>query len=117
MNEHHSAILLLARTGLELWSSQLIGGAPPSTRARFERMRNPRVGDLVVEITTSGYWIKDRDGCDPPRVLQAIGYFDHMEDSGEEGRLYVIKLLHNRKMFRWSNASFVTIMPVEGWKV
>jgi len=122
-------IKMLAIVGLELWDSHLIGNAPPSHTKRWQRMRSPQPGDLVVETSTSGLW---RRGASHPKVETVIGIlkkiiqepFPHEEpwDEESEGQpepleeCFYINLLHDGSESRWTNASFVTILPVEGWR-
>jgi hypothetical protein len=135
---------MLAVVGLELWHAHLIGGAPPSHTRRYNRMKELQPGDLVIETSTSGWWRKSGQPHPGPyeylKVENAIGFLDritrepfpHEEgddlwDEAAEGRpepleevFYIRRLDGEYKgdeaIFRWTNASFVTILPKEGWK-
>jgi hypothetical protein len=126
---------MLAIVGLEFWNSHLIGNAPPSHTRRWERMRNPRPGDLVIEISTSGLWrhgSKYRSPSGPVKMEIVIGVLkkitnepfplDEPWDEDAEGRsepleeCVYINALHDSSEHRWTNANFVTILPVEGWR-
>lgn len=92
----------------------------------------------MIETSTAGWW---RQGDKPHpgpydylKVDNAIGFLDKItrepypreEDEPpwneeEEGMpepletVYYIKKLYDGEVFRWTNARFVTILPVEGW--
>ena len=133
-----SVIRMLAKVGHELYMSQLIGNGPPSMQRRWHRMENPQPGDLVIETSTGGWWRREKT---PPGdksyivaenacgILEKITQepFPRAEgeppwDEKEEGRpeplekVYYIRRLHDdREPFRWTNASFMTILPAGGW--
>ena len=132
-------IRMLAQVGYEFYRSHLIGGAPPSHTKRYQRMNDIRIGDLVIELSTAGWWMKgDKPHPGPYEYLvveNAIGIVDkiaqepypHAEgdmpwNTEEEGpepqeRVVYLKLLHNGVVFRWTNARFATILPIEGWEL
>ena len=130
---------MLAVVGLELYNSHLIGNAPPSHTRRWKRMEAVQPGDLVIELSTSGWWRKSDQPHPGPyeylKVENAIGFLEkvaeelypHQEgdepwDEIAEGRpepketVYYIRRLNGEGAFRWTNARFATILPVEGWK-
>lgn len=100
------------------WSSQLISG-PEATHQRFQFLKNPRVGDLVMETTTM--FMPDRDqyriGHLVSDQMEPYGDDDWWEQNKEdyEGkrpteRVYVIKCLLTGKPFRWTNASMIRVV-------
>lgn len=46
--------LLLATATMEIWDSCLVGNPAPAVQRRYELMKNPRPGDLVLEISSCG---------------------------------------------------------------
>jgi hypothetical protein len=52
-------IRMLAQVGYEFYRSHLIGGAPTSHTKRFQRMQDVQVGDLAIELSTAGWWMRD----------------------------------------------------------
>jgi len=124
-------IRLLGTVGYELWKSQLIGGGGDATMQRFERMRNPQVGDLVIEISTSGFWIaRTQPPSKYPHITaaNAVGYLDRIvwepvspwddtdEPAPKEKIYYLRKIDGTGSIFRWVNAQCVAILPIEGWR-
>lgn len=126
-------IRMLARVGYELYSSHIVGVSCGSLDRRIRRMQNPQVGDIVVETSTSGFWrLPGRQA--PFEYIQAenaVGvlekvtreFYDKDEDWDEERegmprptqKVWYLKLLDDGRIFRWTNADCVTILPVEGW--
>ncbi len=85
----------LAVVGRALWSSVLIGGAPPATLAMRERMSHPRPGDLVLEISPF------RREFDPDSIGTLLRV---------EGDRYVIEPLHAPGTEQgWRNAEFIAL--------
>ena len=130
---------MLALVGYEFYKSHLIGGAPPAHTARWKRMESLQVGDLVIEMSTAGFWLHGDEPSGGPyaylKVENAIGFLERITeepfprqegeppwDEEEEGQpepletVFYIKLLHDGSTFRWTNARFVTILPVEKWE-
>jgi hypothetical protein len=120
----------LAKIGYELYCSTLIGGGLESTHQRFLRMQDNRINDLVIELSTAGWWLKGDQPHPGPysylKVENAIGFLEKIEnepvvpwDDEEEPapleKVFYLKLLHDDSIFRWTNARFATILPVEGW--
>jgi hypothetical protein len=68
-------IRTLGLVGHELWCAQLIGTDAPSHQKRFDRMKNPQVGDLVMEISTFYFWAKRKDYPRYPHIdaINAVG--------------------------------------------
>lgn len=131
-------IQMLAKIGYELYAAHLVGNSCPRNTKRWKRMEKPLPGDLVIEVSTSGWWRKgDRPHPGPYEYLiaeNATGVLDKITQEpypGEEDEppwneteeggpepletVYYIKRLHTDDPFRWTNARFVTILPVEGW--
>jgi hypothetical protein len=135
--EECSHLLMLAAVGYELYRSNLIGNAPPSSRERFQRMTNPQPGDLVIEVSTSGYWLHPSYSLGPYEYLKVenvIGILEkitrepYLREYGEptwnekeEGKpepledVIYLRLLASGDTFTWRNAQIVTILPKDGW--
>lgn len=107
------------------YSNTLVGTASPRVHELNDRIRDVRIGDLVIEHTT----------CLMPSrpALDAVGYLlrdvwepvkfsdpDFVWDEKEEGqphpkeRIFYIRTLDGRE-FRWENASLISA-PTE-WKM
>lgn len=116
---------LIAMAGYAAWCATLIGNAPPSTKALYDRMRAPQPGDLVVETSTlhrtpwdpgavgrllrtameprwtRERWIADGGDADEPIRTEQIWYVAPFVPT-QDGRDEV----------RWWNASFIAIPDV-----
>jgi hypothetical protein len=111
-------IKLLIASAYSNWSSQLISG-PEATHQRFFFLKQPHVGDLVME--TSTMFLSDRDQY---RIGHLIS--DEMEPYGDDAwweankedyedkrpmeRVYTIKCLLTGAPFRWTNASIIRVV-------
>lgn len=113
-------VRLLMVNAYNTYRATLISG-PKFTRELFEELSKPKVGDLVMEITTFGMEEKDH--------LQGIGrligvgyapYFNNRKEAREAGyldeepmperKVWDIKLeFDDGRVFRWENASFIKI--------
>jgi len=96
------------------WSNTLIGTDAKSVRDTFDRMKNPVVGDWVIEASTI-YGGRNHDSSD----LDGVGILEQMDqervdmewDEAEDGphpteQIAYIRTLDGR-LFRWSNASIL----------
>ena len=136
ISEASIEVLTLAKIGYELYHAALNGACMATSTIggnairRWERMQAPVPGDLVIELSTSGWWLRaDQPHPGPYAYLKAenaIGYLDKIarepvqpwDDTEEPApleKVYYLKLLHDGSTFKWGNASFATILPVEGW--
>ena len=91
----------IAHVGWALWRTALIGGGPTLVEL-FDRMRTPRVGDLVVERT----WM--RRAVDP----DGVGYLRDTSASVVDplDRTFVIEPLHRPgHRVTWRNAEFFAL--------
>ena len=123
----HELAWLIAHSGYLAYRATLIGNAPPSTRLLFERMRNPRPGDLVLETTTY-----HREPWDPG----GLGYLDRIvfepmctedEWDDEDGPYascptdkvwYVrpfVPTADGKTEVRWHNADFIALPDGPRW--
>jgi hypothetical protein len=122
-----SAIRLLGITGYELWKSHLVGNNCPSNQRRYLRMQAVARGDLVMETSSTPRWIAGVNRTAWHEPENCIGYFLRKAqeavpnwDEAEEREpaptetVWYIQALDGREL-RWTNANFVTIVPVEGW--
>lgn len=130
MIDERGLTTLLAALGYEFYKAHLIGGAPPNTEERLKRMEAIRANDLVME-TTSGAWMFGRNGNYRTKPESAVGLlhkvtqepvpFDEPWDEKSEGRphpteeVVYIRPLDGGQIIRWTNAHFITIIPIEGW--
>lgn len=92
---------LIARLAHETWQAVLVGNQAPNVKARYQRMSNPRVDDLVVE--RSAWLQKSRATVD--YVTKAVGYLVAMTDAA----CYVQYGPEPADICRWQNADFVAI--------
>lgn len=126
-------ITFLDAVGYEFYRSQLVGNQCESMRTRWQRMQNPQPGDLVLE--TSSCPMRLRGGKMPPHVasVTGIGILERTArepiavdewDEAEDGpkpteEVFYIRRLDNEtidspwgnNVFRWTNASFVVLIP------
>jgi len=87
---------IIAARSYVAWRNTLSGSQSTDQKRYFERMNNPEVGDLVLEITNFKAPSIDRIG----RLLE-IG-------PDKFGLAYVIETFDGRE-FRWSNSDFIVI--------
>ena len=96
---------LLAIIGRELHRATLIGNAPPVIASLRERMRNPRPGDLVLEISRLGGMMPGR--FDPDSIGRLLRI---------EGDRWVVEPLHAPGTEQgWQNAEFVALPDHYRW--
>jgi hypothetical protein len=92
---------LLYYAGRALWEAVLIGEPPPATVCMLQRMRNPRPGDLVIEISSFARTF------DPDSVGRLIR-IEHPDDL--DRRRHVTAPLHRPDEEQgWRNAEFVAL--------
>ncbi len=104
------------------WSNTLIGNAPPAIHAQFERMKDPQVGDVVLE--TSTIWKASRYTNDTPSQFPGLGVLlrtadepypidpdEYADDEPvpTEKVWYVRPLDGSVPEYRWTNASFIRV--------
>jgi len=110
---------LLAINAYVAYRNTLIGNPSTATKRYYERVSNPKPGDLVLEITNRGARVIDRIGRllsvgvenPPPEEVSEDDY-----DEAEWGRpwppyqerTWRIETLDGRE-FRWWNANFIVI--------
>lgn len=96
-------VKLLAQSAYNLWNATLYN-APPETMINrvFHRIREVRVGDLVLETTT--YYPTLRE----PSIGRLVA-IDHHRDH----EIFVVKMvLDDDRIERWDNARFITIPEI-----
>lgn len=122
---------MLATAGYRLYQSSLCC-ATPFLNEQWKRMGNSVPGDVVIEVSTGGWF--SRPKTPSSQYLDAsthVGILDRITeepypseepwDEAVEGRsepkerVFYIKSISDGEEFRWVNASFITIIPVEGW--
>lgn len=111
--------LAIANAAYNAYSHTLVGRAPPSVLALHDRLKDIRIGDIVVEITalhTPGRSALNAVG-NLLRVTQEPVVFDDKSfvwDDEAEGRPHprelctYIQTLDGRE-YRWTNANFISV--------
>lgn len=101
---------LLAVAGYELYRHVVLTGRPTlATSMLAERMRSPRPGDLVLEVSTLAGIRPDR--WDPDR----IGRLVRVEGS-DPGDRWVVEPLHDPGRGQgWQNATFIALPDRYKW--
>lgn len=94
---------LLERTVYNLWMA-VLGNHSERGKSMFERMRNPVVGDMVMELTTLNREKSGRDG---------IGKLLEVKAGGLITKEWLIET-PSGKQVRWTNADFIAI-PEFDW--
>lgn len=120
-------LYMLATTGYELWRSHVVGNQCPANHGRYERMKEPKIDDLVLETSSTPRIIRGFQ-TDWHKPEHCLGYFvrktyepvpDWNEiEQGEPAPkelVWYIRAFDGREL-RWVNANFITIVPAEGWK-
>ncbi|MEU8260154.1 hypothetical protein AB0C02_05975 [Micromonospora sp. NPDC048999] len=104
---------LIAVLGNELWCSTLTPNAPRLTVELRERMKRPRVGDLVVEFSAG-----QRGDADGVGWLRGIEFADGQggDNVNIDGRRVVDSWMIEPidkpgQTIRWTNATFFAIPP------
>ena len=117
---------LLITNAYCVWSSQLIGADIPSVHQRFEMIKNPRPGDLVMEVSTIGFREHDRirigylvkvvrEKCPVPDGMTDAEYRGEFEPDEElpTETVHYIRLLvdgADGAECRWTNARFIRVV-------
>lgn len=106
-------------TAYNLYLMTLVGNPAPVVEATGKWMRDPRLGDLVME--TSTIWNAERDAERFGRLvrvsLDPVWTPEEWAASGEDAstpipthRVWYVALPDGRE-YRWHNASFIAIPP------
>jgi len=116
---HNELVKLLKGTAYNLWSATLCAG-PQSINDLFNELRDPKLGDLVMETTT--FRISNRDPLEGIGRLisitrEPIYTQKEWEEAGAEDgepipteKIYTIALVFDDgREFRWKNASFIKV--------
>jgi hypothetical protein len=91
---------LINNVGRALWESVLVGDPAPAVAELRNRMKRPRPGDLVIEVTMLGRFDPDSVG----RLLRVEG-----DNPGLPDR-YVVEPLHRPGEEQgWRNAQFIAL--------
>ena len=102
---------LIAVLGNELWTSTLVPNAPRPTVYLHERMKRPRIGDLVVEFSAGHR--RDPDGVGWLRGIEFADGLggDHVNIDGRRiVDAWMIEPIDKPgQTIRWSNATFFAI--------
>jgi hypothetical protein len=129
--EKYELIRLLAVNARELYSSTLVGNPAPATKELGEIIKNPKVGDLVLELSRAIYIYADQFPGRYDEELKESAYMGRLIsiteepidrnseekwDEKEEGRpvplekVWVIEKLLDGSVVRWSNANFIKVI-------
>lgn len=92
---------LIARLAAEVWDCVLVGHAAPKVQRRFQRMSDPQVGDLVVELSALHH--------DDPSRYQGIGYLLGIRYEAGGDAWYVQYGPSPEDVCRWTNAEFIAV--------
>lgn len=112
--EQSELLRLLEINAYGVYLNTLVGSPAPRVAALFERLTNPQIGDMVLEITTIGY---------VPPYGNRLGRLVRQEDEPvyspegegvtEEDLLITEKITYIQTMdgreFRWRNADFIVV--------
>lgn len=93
-------------------------------------MDRPQIGDVVFETTVGVFKLKQNGDfalalghlIETKREPYPRGEDEPAWDAAVEGRpepleeVVYIKRLDTEQVVRWTNAKFITIVPMEGWK-
>lgn len=115
---------LLAFTTLALYDACLVGNPAPSVQRQYDEMKNPRPGDLVLEISSRGRetWPGAALGhlrfvCKAkPRTAEELveaeadGYFK-MDSARGHGPYWLVDPIDGSQRTYWTNAHFIRIPP------
>lgn len=104
------------RAAYTQWSNTLIGNAPKCVLDTHDQMKNPRIGDWVIEASTMGGGRNpDSSDLDGVGILEEVAE-ERIEmewDEAENGPhptegVYYIRTMDGRR-FRWHNASIIAV--------
>ena len=118
--KHIALVKHLKGCAYELWSATLCAG-PQHIRDLFNELKDPRPGDLVMEITT--HFMQSRDPLEGIGTLVAVGqapYYATREEARAAGleddepiptrQVWDITLdFDDGRLFRWENAIFIKV--------
>lgn len=120
--ETSDLIRLIEINAYSVYTGTLIGNAPPAVKELFQRLKAPRPGDLVLEITTLltpahdgerlGRLLRDvREPVFTPEQLES--YTEEGEDISDPyfsrtERVCYIQTMDGREI-RWCNAKFIAV--------
>ena len=97
------------------YTALLIGGAPPVTKAMYERMTRPQPGDLIIELSTCPRLMRaEAEPDDPTWDWQFVTYVrsevrTYGEDEGSLTEEIHVCLKPDGTMFEWTNARIVAV--------
>jgi hypothetical protein len=114
---------LIAINAYAAYSNSIMAAHAPRGREIFDRVRQPIVGDLVVETSTIWKWARNEDeapmpdGCPFLGILMKIAYEPYPRVEGDlepepdarEIVHYIKPLDGHRDEVRWTNASFIKV--------
>jgi hypothetical protein len=128
------ALRLLAINVYTQWGNLLMGSAPPRIQAAYERMKNPQVGDVVLETSTMWQNARNADGegqfpnigtllrvaqepimsAEDFAKMHADGDYweradETLDDIPKERVYYIAPLDGSVPEYRWTNASFIRV--------
>ncbi len=92
---------LVARNAYAAWSSALANAS--RNPSRYERLANPQMGDLVLEVTR-GVIVLVRDQWDEHG--RALGWMRPAENPGDDCTLIAL----DGTVTNWSNSKFVAVL-------
>ncbi len=98
---------MLCKSAYAAYSSNLVGASCVAAKNRFDFFYEPKIGDMVLEITT--LLMPHRDHT------QNLGKLLRIEKS-PDGNAYcdkwIIQSLYYDREFAWSNAKFIRVLEV-----
>ena len=97
---------LLAIVGRELYRATLAGNAAPAVQQLGQRMRNPRPGDLVLEVSS---WL----GFDPDSIGRLKRVTGNVSDGSDVW--HVEPLSKPGHEVTWGNVEFVSLPDRRKW--
>ena len=100
---------LLAAVGRELWLATAVGSPAPFVKELGKRMRHPRPGDLVLEVTRWGAF-------DPDSIGRLVSTEPPGAATGDITDRWVVEPLHAPgTVFGWQNADFIALPDKRKW--
>ena len=91
---------LLAASAIQAYRNCLVGNPAPAIVDYHDRVTNPRLGDIVVEITT--------DWPGSGGVFDRIGTLIERSYDKRDGEVFLIESFNGNR-HRWRNARFIAI--------
>jgi hypothetical protein len=124
---------LLALNAYQSYSNTLVGNAAPRIKELFQELREPKEGDLVLEVSTAAFMPQPRFREHQEEVLAEAAYIGYLEkhtreavsqvyardepwDAEYEGgpeptvEVFYIRTLLNGRLHRWHNARFIKVL-------